>query len=454
MTTSIQTTLNQANAAIASIDTALITLQNQSDLLNTTSITVNTEISTSNATVGQVAYYTKAESDSLYLSTSGGNIDGSLLVSANVSTNSVYASGYYFANGTPFVSGGGGVNVVNGVIDLSLTATGSLIVPTGTTAQRPATSANGSIRWNSSNNWLEVYTGTTTGWTTLAYGGQYVINYMIIAGGGGGGSDMGGGGGAGGYLSGTALVTPGLSYTISVGAGGAGAPAGTYQNKGINGNDSTFGRLAITSVGGGGGGSEYGGGPYQSGASGGSGGGAAGGYGTGGAGTAGQGYPGGGNGGIWYMGGGGGAGGVGAGSGGVATGGIGIQNSILGTNYYWCGGGGGAGYSVNGGTGGAGGGGGGAVGSPNGGSGITTGATGGGGATVTQANTPGGNAGQYTGGGGGGGAHYNLTNPGGSGGSGIIVITYVGPQRATGGTISTVSGNPVHTFYSSGTFVA
>jgi len=441
-----QTLFDQANSAITGIGTSLITLQQQSDELNVITAAANTTIPTANGNVSAssstTAYYSKAESDTLYLSTSGGTVTGNIT-----------ATGFFYANGVSVGGGSGGVAAINGVVDMSA-AYSSLILPRGTTAQRPTFAANGAIRWNSSNNWLEVYTGETTQWVTLAYGGQYLITYLIAAGGGGGGSDMGGGGGAGGYLSGTALVTPGLSYTISVGAGGAGAPAGTYQNKGINGNDSTIGRLVITSVGGGGGGSEYGGGPYQAGASGGSGGGAAGGSASGGAGTSGQGYPGGGNGGVWYMGGGGGAGGVGAGSGGVATGGIGIQNSILGTNYYWCGGGGGAGYSVNGGTGGAGGGGGGAVGSPNGGSGITTGATGGGGATVTQANTPGGNAGQYTGGGGGGGSHYNLTNPGGSGGSGIIAITYVGPQRGTGGTITTVSGNPVHTFYSSGTFVA
>ncbi|CAB5214397.1 hypothetical protein UFOVP190_92 [uncultured Caudovirales phage] len=303
------------------------------------------------------------------------------------------------------------------------------------------------------------YIDSTQGWimpsgVQIGFLTNYSITYMIVAGGGGGGSDMGGGGGAGGYIASTAYVTPGLTYSITVGAGGSGAPAGTYQVRGFSGSDSTIGRLAITSIGGGGGGTEYGGGSYQAGASGGSGGGAAGGTASGGSGTAGQGNAGGNGGGSWYMGGGGGAGGAGAGGGATATGGTGIQNAILGTNYYWCGGGGGAGYSINGGPGGAGGGGGGAVGSTSGGSGINAGSPGGGGSTSSQTNTPGGNAGQYTGGGGGGGSHYNSNNYGGSGGSGIVVITYTGQQRGTGGTVSTVNGNTVHAFYGSGTFTA
>jgi hypothetical protein len=71
---------------------------------------------------------------------------------------------------------------------------------------------------------------------------------------------------------------------------------------------------------------------------------------------------------------------------------------------------------------------------------------------VSQTNTPGGNAGANTGGGGGGGSHYNVTNKGGEGGSGIVVVRYAGPQKATGGTVTSVSGYTIHTFTSSGTF--
>jgi hypothetical protein len=106
----IQTLFNQANSAIASIDAALITLQNQSDSLNSDPITVNTQISASNTTVDQTPYYNKAESDTLFVSKSGGDIDGSLTVSSNITTSNivssnVYSQGYYYSNGTSIFSG-------------------------------------------------------------------------------------------------------------------------------------------------------------------------------------------------------------------------------------------------------------------------------------------------------------------------------------------------------------
>jgi hypothetical protein len=66
-------------------------------------------------------------------------------------------------------------------------------------------------------------TGTTT-WVAPA--GVSTINYLIVGGGGGGGGSYdggAGGGGAGGLLlTGSRSVTPGQSYTVVVGAGGAG----------------------------------------------------------------------------------------------------------------------------------------------------------------------------------------------------------------------------------------
>ena len=98
-----------------------------------------------------------------------------------------------------------------------------------------------------------------------------------------------------------------------------------------------------------------------------------------------------------------------------------------------------------------GGGGGGAVGTTTGGSGLNAGSAGGGGSPNSQTNTPGGNAGANTGGGGGGGSHYNSNNKGGDGGSGIVVVRYAGDAVFTGGTITTVDGDTVHKFTSSGT---
>jgi hypothetical protein len=58
------------------------------------------------------------------------------------------------------------------------------------------------------------------------------------------------------------------------------------------------------------------------------------------------------------------------------------------------------------------------------------------------------------GGGGGGRTGNNTGGNGGSGGSGIVIIRYLGDQRATGGTITSSGGYTIHTFTSSGTFTA
>jgi hypothetical protein len=142
-----------------------------------------------------------------------------------------------------------------------------------------------------------------------------------------------------------------------------------------------------------------------------------------------------------------------------ADGGYGIQNDITGTNYFWAGGGAGGGYSTYGGSGGRGGGGGGA---PAGGGtglgdtfGINAAANGTNGSLNAQTNVPGGNGGTNTGGGGGGGSHYNANNYGGNGGSGIVVVRYLTAdgigKTITGGVISTVGLDTVHTFTASGT---
>ena len=317
---------------------------------------------------------------------------------------------------------------------------------------------------------------TVTDGLVLELDGSYIgltatVDVLLVAGGGGGGMDMGGGGGAGGVLYTTSSVTHGNTYAVVVGAGGAGARArDVASERGANGTNSTFNGL--TAIGGGGGASFHDNSSYPAG-SGGSGGGAsggaqspsggsggAGGYGGGaaGTGTAGQGYAG--SFGIWawYPGGGGGAGG--AGSTNPANGGPGICYPTM-SPYYFGGGGGGSAYAVGqGGTGGIGGGGGGALGDTSvagkggqgGGSALNAGVNGTRGLGGSWANVPGGSAGANTGGGGGGGSHYNSNNAGGAGGSGIVIIRYLGRQRATGGTVSSLNGYTIHTFLTNGTF--
>ena len=249
---------------------------------------------------------------------------------------------------------------------------------------------------------------------------------LIVGGGGGGGTGAGmnGGGGAGGFVVSQLSLTTG-TYSVFVGAGGS------------NANGQTSSLAAIIAYGGGNGGS-YAFSPSRgitgsSGASGGGGGGTGssvltsqGGlaiYGT-------QGSNGGSGGPDYLGGGGGGAGASGQNARTVAStagrGGIGLLSSITGTTTYYAGGGGGGAYigvgwlPASGGLGG-------------GGNGTTT---------TGQSGAP------NTGGGGGGSDFSSGTFS--SGGSGIIIIRYPGPQIATGGTITSFGGDTIHTFTATG----
>lgn len=280
-----------------------------------------------------------------------------------------------------------------------------------------------------------VYIDATQGW--LAYSGfisnpttNYSANYLVVAGGGGGAgsasSNTGGGGGAGGLLTGATTLISGVAYTITIGSGGAGGT--NSPTSGFNGTNSSISILGITSIGGGGGA------PFTGGVagSGGSGGGTGANSGAG-SGTSGQGFAGGTSGGQTNStGGGGGASAVGVTPGVANTGGAGgagASNSISGAALNYAGGGGGGSFGT-GGAGGVGGGGTGGTASPS----VAS--------TAGTANT-----------GGGGGGSGNATS-GSNGGSGIVVIAYLGSQRGTGGTVTSVSGYTIHTFTSSSTYNA
>ena len=256
---------------------------------------------------------------------------------------------------------------------------------------------------------------------------------MVAGGGGGGTSNYVAGGGAGGMVVNTYSLATSTTYTITVGGGGV--VGGNGSNTTIVGTG-----LSLTAIGGG-----YGSGWGGNGGAGGSGGGAAQ-YTTSIPGTAQQ--PSSGTGGYGYNGGnppavdwnnitngnGGGAGGGGAGgTGGTAprgNGGIGRTNNFrTGSDTYYAGGGGGgdgSGQYSSGGFGGSGGGGDG-----------------------QRSFGYGGSSGQAYTGGGGGGVGGGVGSSG-QGGSGIVVITYAGSQKYTGGTVTTVGANTVHSFTSSG----
>jgi hypothetical protein len=55
------------------------------------------------------------------------------------------------------------------------------------------------------------------------------------------------------------------------------------------------------------------------------------------------------------------------------------------------------------------------------------------------------------GGGGGGGGGTGAGAPA-AGGSGIVIVSYPGAQRGTGGTVTSSGGNTIHTFTTSGTY--
>jgi hypothetical protein len=310
-------------------------------------------------------------------------------------------------------------------------STGAANLPSGTTGERPGSPVNGQARYNSTLNQFEVYQNGA--WTQ--YAEAYSINYLVVAGGGGGGCGTGGyqegagGGGAGGLLTGSSVLTKGTTFSVTVGAGGAGQ---TGLGAGANGANSVF--SSITAIGGGGGGTNGSGAPGSSGGSGGGAGPQSTNFGSG---TAGQGN----NGGQGFVGGnaqGGGGGGAGAAGGNgsssatpsTGVGGVGIASSISGSSVFYAGGGGGGGHQ-SGGVGGNGGGGNGAYNNP----GVN------------------GTAGTANRGGGGGGGSTD-SHDGQSGGSGVVILSYPGSQRGSGGTVTSSGGNTIHTFTSSGTFTA
>jgi hypothetical protein len=406
-----------------------------------------------------------------------------------INSSSAIAYAYGGSTGTPTIGGSSGGGY---------TGQGyAITVPT------PITSGTGGVFYTTSTG---LFVGTSlvhrfasSGFFTAT--SALTLSYLLVGGGGAGGDAYGGGGGAGGMLTGTTSIIAG-TYVVLVGAGGtSGAISGTNSSF-------TSSAVSVIAYGGGKGGDAYGGGGVNGGV-GGSGGGA--GYGgtfgsaigSPGAGVAGsQGYPGGSTvPGDSVAGGaaGGGAGGVG-GSGSFSTGGPGRASSITGSSVIYAGGGGSGGGnpgtphapgspSPGGGGGGRGGpgltaatpgtpglGGGGGAGcsGTSGGSGVviisytlacSSAQTAGAGAysstgtgifsQVTGAQVTYGAGGAVTGGSPGG---TNTGNggsaPNGTGAPGVVYIRYLGGQRGSGGTVSTVGTYTLHTFISTGTYVA
>ena len=256
------------------------------------------------------------------------------------------------------------------------------------------------------------------------------VEYLVVAGGGGSAKFRSGGGGAGGLLHGyTTLTTSVGTYPIVIGGGGTHNASSVYTI-GSNGSNTTFNDLEAI---GGGAGSYYIG--WAS--SGGSGGGNSH-YCCGipiATGVPGQGHDGGL--GRWWAqssAGGGGAGEAGyiAGNAGqkAGKGGDGLPFNIEGYTKYYAGGGAGGTHRYN---------------DASTWSLDNVGGLGGGGDSGQPSLVP------NSGGGSGGSTHWNSLPSNGS--SGIVVIRYKGPKKATGGdSVYTSRGYTVHVFTSSGTF--
>lgn len=307
----------------------------------------------------------------------------------------------------------------SGIIDAGSSAAG-LILPSGTTAQRPTSPTVGMSRYNTTINASEIWNGAA--WT--AYSAIPYLEILLIGGGGGGGYGSngnydGGGGGAGGVILTALTYLP--SMTITIGSGGAANTNGISSKITVSGVD------ILTAVGGG---AAINGGVGASGGSGGGGGGGSNVTHAGGTGTTGQGFAGGAGVGTSYAGGGGGAGGVGQDGTNNSVGGYGgygITNSFTGPILYYAGGGAGTPISTSGGGYNAGGG---------------------------WLSTGGGNGRVNTGGGGGGGL-AGQTLAGGTGGSGIAILryptTFSKASATTNATVSSVNNYWVYTWLTSGT---
>ena len=93
--------------------------------------------------------------------------------------------------------------------------------------------------------------------STLVVSASVVCQVLVVGGGGGGGARGGGGGGGEAMYSASTTLAPG-SYTVTIGAGGAGGSRNTVsagQGRGVSGGPTSVGAL-VTALGGGGGGTE------------------------------------------------------------------------------------------------------------------------------------------------------------------------------------------------------
>ena len=175
------------------------------------------------------------------------------------SPDSEHADSVSHATSSTGSGGGGGGWTAPGAKNGGNGGSGFIVVryKIGSTASAKAT--GGSISFYNSKT---IHTFTNSGAFTTNGSFDETVEYLIIGGGGGGGRLDGGGGGAGAFRTATTPVNVGSAtpMTVTIGAGGIGAPNLNPVIKGTNGGPSSvaFPGGTVTSDGGGGGGSHSG----------------------------------------------------------------------------------------------------------------------------------------------------------------------------------------------------
>jgi len=259
------------NWQTGSIKTSTFTAANgEGYFVNTSSgaVTANLPAGSAGAIVAFADYTRTFASNNLTINPNGSEKIGGIAEDAKLTVNGQSAT-FVYVDGTE-----GWVNVQE--TQTSQTGISDFVIASGGNA----TVDCGDFR-------SHIFTGPGT-FTVCAAGtpsGSNTVDYLVVAGGGGAGAGQGGGGGAGGFRSFTSLPgtnsplnapaglpVPAQPYPIAVGAGGAGRLRTSAPASDFNGSVSTF--STITSAGGGGGGTYNPTASARNGAPGGSGGGA------------------------------------------------------------------------------------------------------------------------------------------------------------------------------------
>lgn len=164
-----------------------------------------------------------------------------------VGTLDVGAASFSVGGVTPIASGGTGQTTrpaaINALLPTQSGNSGKGLVSDGT-----------NVSWGSLGSPSKTVIFFSSGSWLCPDGVTFITVYVIGGGGGGGGESSGGGGGTAGGSGGVGIgciaVTPGSTYTITVGAGGAGGASS--NTNGSAGGSSSFATV-ITATGGGGG---------------------------------------------------------------------------------------------------------------------------------------------------------------------------------------------------------